>query len=343
MTEMVSAGRAGAAPILRIFATSVVALALLFLVNNYLIFWLGWPGLPTLFSHLGWFGLEPPRTPFESTAITRGWLQLALYLGLVTSVVWRVLATPGRSLIEASEGLSKLAAYIVRVGFWAVLLIGLVDMVISLLRVEGVLNQLVGETMATELGRTSFRGTYVHYPLLAVALVIAWFTRALSVVWLALLIVAAEFQIVIARFVFSYEQAFMGDLVRFWYAALFLFASSYTLLAEGHVRVDILYTRFSKRGKAWSNLVGSILFGMPLCWVILTRGMWGKANIINAPLLSFEVSQSGYGMYVKYLMAGFLVIYALSMLVQFMSSFLSNAAILLHQADAEPAPDSATL
>ena len=34
----------------------------------------------------------------------------------------------------------------------------------------------------------------------------------------------------------------------------------------------------------------------------------GQSNLINAPLLSFEVSQSGYGMYVKYLMAGFLLV-----------------------------------
>jgi len=38
--------------------------------------------------------------------------------------------------------------------------------------------------------------------------------------------------IVISRFIFSYEQAFMADLVRFWYGALFLFASAYTLLED---------------------------------------------------------------------------------------------------------------
>ena len=65
--------------------------------------------------------------------------------------------------------------------------------------------------------------------------------KTLGFPWLALLIVVAELAIVITRFVFSYEQAFMGDLVRFWYAALFLFASAYTLYEEGHVRVDVFY------------------------------------------------------------------------------------------------------
>ena len=36
----------------------------------------------------------------------------------------------------------------------------------------------------------------------------------------------------------------MGDLVRYWYAGLFLFASAYTLFEDGHVRVDVFYTNY---------------------------------------------------------------------------------------------------
>ena len=121
----------------------------------------------------------------------------------------------------------------------------------------------------------------------------------------------------------------MGDLVRFWYGALFLFASSYALLNEGHVRVDILYTNFSKKAKSISNILGCLLLGMPICWVIILRGMWCKQCVINAPLTSFETSMSGYGMQVKYLMAGFLAIYALTMLIQFVSFFISNISNLI--------------
>jgi len=148
----------------------------------------------------------------------------------------------------------------------------------------------------------------VHYVLVGISLVIAMFTRLFGFPWLALMIVAAEITIVIARFVFSYEQAFMGDLVRFWYGALFLFASPYTLIQEGHVRVDIIYAGFSDRGKAWTNSIGSVFLGLPLCWVIMTRGLWGKSNITSGPLLNYEVTQSGYGLYVKYLLAGFLLV-----------------------------------
>jgi TRAP-type mannitol/chloroaromatic compound transport system permease small subunit len=79
---------------------------------------------------------------------------------------------------------------------------------------------------------------------------------------LALMIVLAELLIVISRFVFSYEQSLMGDLVRYWYAALFLFSSAHTLLEEGHVRVDIFFAGLSRRGKGIVNAYGSILLGM---------------------------------------------------------------------------------
>ncbi|MDJ0951280.1 MAG: TRAP transporter small permease subunit [Alphaproteobacteria bacterium] len=308
-----------------------MALGLLFVFNSYLIFWRDWPGVLELFGQFGWFGLEPPRTALSDSATTLGWIQLLIYLvpliGIVAYVIW----TRARTLHEESEIMSAFAAYIVRAAFWSVLLVGLADMMISFLRVEGLLPAVVGETLAKDLGRSSFRGSTVHYPLIGLSLLIAFFTRSLGFTWLALLIVVAELQIVIARFIFSYEQAFMADLVRFWYAALFLFASAYTLVHEGHVRVDILYTGFSERGKAWTNSIGSVILGVSLCWVILIMGMWNPTNVITGPLLNFEVTQAGFGLYVKYFMAGFLLVYALSMLVQFTSYFLSSVAVLIHE------------
>jgi TRAP-type mannitol/chloroaromatic compound transport system permease small subunit len=185
---------------------------------------------------------------------------------------------------------------------------------------------VLGEELTTEMGRSQFRGSFVHFPIIGLSLVIAYFVRGVGVAWLAMLVVVAELQIVVLRFIFSYEQAFMGDLVRFWYAALFLFASANTLILDGHVRVDVLFTRFNPQKKGLVNALGSLLLGIPLCVVILARGLWGKTHIINSPLLSFEVSQSGFGMYTKYLMAGFLAIFALTMIIQFAGYFLQGVA-----------------
>ena len=93
--------------------------------------------------------------------------------------------------------------------------------------------------------------------------VIGYFTRSVGFIWLAVLVVGSEFLIVLSRFIFQYEQAFQGDLVRFWYAALYLFASAFALIHEGHVRVDVLYTGFSERKKAWTNAIGSLILVIP--------------------------------------------------------------------------------
>jgi TRAP-type mannitol/chloroaromatic compound transport system permease small subunit len=314
--------------LIRIFALSVVTVMLIFLINNYLNFWQQWPGLPSFFSNQGWFGLELLGIPLADDQITKGWLQLLSYLGAVVVVALYVLRTHNRSLRSDADLLSRFSAYIIRAAFWIVLIIGIVDIFISFLRVENFLPVLVGDNLSDAIGRPRFRAIYVHFPLILLSLVIAFFNKSLGFTWLALLVVLAEFQIVISRFVFSYEQPFMGDLVRFWYAALFLFASAYTLVHEGHVRVDVLYSRFNKRSMAWTNTIGTLLLGLPIGWVILGAGMWDKTSSINSPLYSFEISQSGYGLYVKYLMVGFLAVYAVSMIVQFSSYLLEKAADL---------------
>lgn len=284
-----------------------------FLINNYLTVSLKWPGIWPIFGG-------------DDVAGAKNWAQLAIYVVLFVVAIVYALRSSHRSLRADAHRISNLAAYLIRAAFWAVLLIGIVDATISFLRVEGLLADYVGAQMAGDLGRSLYRGPTIHMPLILVGAVIALFTRSLGFVWLALLIVVAELAIVITRFVFSYEQAFMGDLVRFWYAALFLFASAFTLLEDGHVRVDVFYASFKSRLKGFINAWGAILMGLSVCWVILIVGMGSRSAIINSPLLNYEVSQSGFGMYTKYLMAGFLAVFAITMLIQFVSQLLESVA-----------------
>ena len=310
----------------RALALSLAATTFAFLLNNYLTFWQGWPGAGGIFR----------TASLGGTAVLQAWLQLAGYVLPVIAITAVALRTRERPFASDAALLNSVTAYIIAAAFWSTFFIGIVDGVISFLRVEGLLPAVFGETLAQRLGVSSFRGVYVHLPLMLAAAVVAWFKRGLDFIWLSLLVVVAEFQIVIARFIFSYEQAFMGDLVRFWYAALFLFASAHTLVAEGHVRVDVLFTHFSEKRKALVNAWGSLVLGVPLCWTILAVGMWGKASVINSPLLYFETSQSGFGLYVKYLMAGFLAVYAVSMMTQFLAYFLEAMAVLRGQTPSQP-------
>ena len=306
-------GMDGVTFVLRVFGWSVAALTCCYIVNIYLSYWHGWPGAFVALERAGAAG-------------PLGMTQALSYPAVILASAVGAWMTRGRTLRLDSTFFMLASRYLIRACYWAVILVGIADMVVSFLRVEGLLTGLVGEQLSTALGRPQFRGTTVHIPLVIAAFVIAAVTRSLGFVWLALLVVVAEMQIVLTRFIFSYEQAFQGDLVRFWYAALFLFASAYTLLEDGHVRVDVLYAGLSSRMRGLINALGSALLGLPLCWVILLTGMWSKSSIIISPLLAFEVTQSGFGMYVKYLMAGFLGVFAVTMMFQFISYLLESVA-----------------
>ena len=129
---------------------------LLFLFNNYLNVWQQWPGLPSFFAHHGWFGLEALRTPLVDEQITKGWLQLLSYIGAVALTIFYVLATRTRPLRADAALLSGFGAYIIRAAFWIVLIIGLVDILISFLRVENLLSPLIGDELTQALGRPHF-------------------------------------------------------------------------------------------------------------------------------------------------------------------------------------------
>ena len=300
------------APVVRILGWVNLALMGAFLLNAVLTFVFGWPGDDYLIHGQNEGALK--------------WVQLALYAVALAGAVAYALGSVRRPLRREAALVNEMNMVFIRAMFWAVFLVGLADIAISFVRVEGFLEQMIGNHWAVELGRSNFRGIYVHTPLVIAGCVIAAFARTPGFYWLTLLVVAAELLIVFSRFIFSYEQAFMADLVRFWYAAMFLFASGYTLLEDGHVRVDVFYAGMARRTQGRVNAVGAILLGITLCWVVLLIGMSSRTSIIVSPITVFEVTQAGFGMYVKYMMAAFLGVFAVSMNIQFVSQLFDSVA-----------------
>ena len=295
--------------VVRLFGWSILAVLSAYLFNNVLMLAVDFPML-SLGDGLTGAGAKP--------LITYG---AALVLAFAL-----VFLTPNTVLRADSDAIHRFNLYLIRACFWSVLFVGMVDAGLAFMRVENLLGFL-GQDLVRDLGRSRFVGPYVHVPLIVAGFVLAAFTRTLGFTWLALLIVAAEFGIVLSRFVFSYEQALMGDLVRYWYAALFLFSSAYTLYDEGHVRVDILYAGFTRRKKGASNAFGAIMWGATTCSVILMIGMGSKQSIVNSPIMNFEISQAGnIGMFTKYQMAAFIAIFAVTMLIQFVSYLFESVA-----------------
>ena len=316
--------------LIRVFSYSILAITFIFLINNVLTVWFDWPGIKQLYSHYGIFGFKKLSKPLEESAITYAFIQLFFYFISIAVVIFYVLKSINQSLETDSKILTKFTAYIIRSSFWAVLIVGMADFIVSFMAVERLIDPIFNEAIKFKLIKPSFRITFIHFPLILVSFVIGYFTRTVGFIWLAVLVVGSEFLIVLSRFIFSYEQAFQGDLVRFWYAALYLFASAYALMHEGHVRVDVLYTGFNERRKAWTNAIGSLVLGIPLCLIVIFLGMSSKASIINGPVISFEITQQGSnGLYLLYLMAVYLAVFALTMLIQFTSYFMGSSHKLL--------------
>ncbi|MEX0286931.1 MAG: TRAP transporter small permease subunit [Paracoccaceae bacterium] len=299
------------APLVRFFGWTMLSVLAAFLINNILIVWMGFPPLSALFT--GGDG--------------RVWVVAGLYvLAVIGAGAW-VARNGNASLRYEARKIGAFNAYLIRACFFAVLFVGIADGIVSFMRVESLLGRFLSDETVLNMIRAQYIATWVHLPSIILGFVLALFTRTLGFHWLALLIVIAELLIVFSRFIFSYEQALMGDLVRYWYAALFLFASAYTLLEEGHVRVDVFYAGFSPRGKGKVNTVGTILLGITTCWCIIVIGMGSAQSIINSPVKNFEVSQTGTsGAYTKYQMAAFLGIFAVTMLIQFVSYYFEAVA-----------------
>jgi TRAP-type mannitol/chloroaromatic compound transport system permease small subunit len=288
-----------------------------FVFNSYLTLALEWPKI---------FELFYMNNELTSLDYFKIFIEIFVYFISIAGVFYLSYIYRDQSLRKDCLLLNKTVNYFIRSCFWAVVFVGLADVIISFLRVEDLLDNVVGQDLATQLGRSKFRGPYVHIPLVFLGFFVGIFIKHIAFTWLAFLVVIAELLIVITRFVFSYEQAFQGDIVRFWYAALFLFASAYTLFEDGHVRVDVLYSKFTSKTKGIVNSYGSVLMGMTLCWCILLLGMWKKTNVIVNPMLSYESAQSGFGMYTKYWLASFLAIFAISMMIQFSSYLFESYA-----------------
>ncbi len=87
--------------------------------------------------------------------------------------------------------------------------------------------------------------------------------------WLALLMLLAQFLVVVLRYLFGTSYIWGTETVLYLHAALFMLGAGYTLLVDGHVRVDIFYAGLGERGRALVDLLGTLLFLVPTCLVIL--------------------------------------------------------------------------
>jgi TRAP-type mannitol/chloroaromatic compound transport system permease small subunit len=101
------------------------------------------------------------------------------------------------------------------------------------------------------------------------------------VAWTTGLVVCVVFVDVVMRYAFKTSYVFTQELEWHLFAFIFLMGAGYTLLKDGHVRVDIFYQRMSPKAQAWINLLGVLLFLIPGCYLIIATSLKFVANAFS--------------------------------------------------------------
>lgn len=83
--------------------------------------------------------------------------------------------------------------------------------------------------------------------------------------WLTLLMVIVTFVVVVMRYVFDAGLIWLQESVVWMHAFVFMVGAAYTLQRDEHVRVDIFYREMTATRRAWIDLLGVIIFLLPLC------------------------------------------------------------------------------
>lgn len=90
-----------------------------------------------------------------------------------------------------------------------------------------------------------------------------------GVSWLMFGMVVVVFGDVIFRYIFHRSWVLIQELEWHLFGLVYLLAAGYTMLYDEHVRIDIVYAKFSPRKKAWFDFVLLFVFFFPSCLLII--------------------------------------------------------------------------
>ena len=156
--------------------------------------------------------------------------------------------------------------------------------------------------------------------LLRISRLIDWINERVgrSVMWLVLIAVVISAGNALVRKLFNTSSNALLEIQWYLFAAIFMLASGYTFLRNEHVRIDILTTRLSPRGQNIVDVIGILLFMLPMAVLIL----WLSVPIVMTSIESGEMSQNYGGLIrwpVKLLLPlglGLLILQAFSELIK---------------------------
>ncbi|PHQ65319.1 MAG: C4-dicarboxylate ABC transporter permease [Sulfurimonas sp.] len=146
-----------------------------------------------------------------------------------------------------------------------------------------------------------------------------------------LLMILNVFYDVITRYAFRINSIAMQEMEWHLFSVVILLGVAYTLKEDGHVRVDIIYDKFSYRKKAIINMVGVIIAILPISLLV------GLSSIENATdaYLSMEQSGNPGGLPYRWIVKALIPLSFLMLIITSIGFFIKNLNIFngLHGSD----------
>lgn len=90
--------------------------------------------------------------------------------------------------------------------------------------------------------------------------------------WLVLVVVLISAGNAVVRKLFNVSSNGLLEIQWYLFSAIFLLAAAYTLQKNEHIRIDLLVGKLSARGQAIVDIVGTLLFLMPVCYLLISFG-----------------------------------------------------------------------
>jgi TRAP-type mannitol/chloroaromatic compound transport system permease small subunit len=146
-----------------------------------------------------------------------------------------------------------------------------------------------------------------------------------AVSWLTVVMVINVFIVVVLRYTLSVGWIWMQELYVWTHGTVFLLGAGYTLLHEGHVRIDLIYREASRRYKAVVNILGCIFLGAPLIYLIFDRSL----PMVARSWETLEKSAEAGGMPGLFVFKSVVVLFAVLFGLQLLALFLRNVEVLM--------------
>jgi TRAP-type mannitol/chloroaromatic compound transport system permease small subunit len=146
----------------------------------------------------------------------------------------------------------------------------------------------------------------------------------LTVRWFALAMVLIQFGVVLLRYVFGISAIAVNESVLYLHSALFMLGAGYTLLVDGHVRVDIFYARLGPAGRSRIDVFGHLFLLIPSMLALL---YWSWPSVRNAwAILEGPISVGGIP--AVFLMKSLIPAFCVLLLIQSAACLLRDLARL---------------